>query len=322
MLNLFDNYGGSGRGGYYYNNYDDIFYPFGYRYGHPPSSYQRQRDLEIQRQRAIEAERRRRAAAEAAAAAEEERRRRIMYQQALMEERQRRAAAEEYERRQRQLRLAEEEEEERRQIAAARRAEAERQRRIRAVQQQQQQQRQRQQTKTAIVRGPDGRLYRVYLGDDDEVLGYTPKKQNKSKRASNGVTIPILRKQPSGGGGMDTESEESLASSTKTSDGIYRSAAEAEEDENAVRMSNVSATVSPIITPAAIEKTIPIKVRSTSAGKKKKRMSAKKGKKKQKIVITVEDASDSEYEDDFASPWRNRRPGPGESWIEPVQSAF
>ena len=38
-----------------------------------------------------------------------------------------------------------------------------------------------------------------------------------------------------------------------------------------------------------------------------------------KNTIMVEDASDSEYDDDFCSPWRNRRPGPGESWIEPVE---
>jgi hypothetical protein len=37
-----------------------------------------------------------------------------------------------------------------------------------------------------------------------------------------------------------------------------------------------------------------------------------------KNTIMVEDASDSEYEDDFSSPRRNLVPGPGESWIEPV----
>ena len=37
-----------------------------------------------------------------------------------------------------------------------------------------------------------------------------------------------------------------------------------------------------------------------------------------KNTIMVEDASDSEYDDDFSSPRRNRKPGPGDSWLEPV----
>ena len=37
-----------------------------------------------------------------------------------------------------------------------------------------------------------------------------------------------------------------------------------------------------------------------------------------RITITVEDASDSECEDEFDSPWRNLRPSPGQ-WIEPVE---
>ena len=38
-----------------------------------------------------------------------------------------------------------------------------------------------------------------------------------------------------------------------------------------------------------------------------------------KNTIMVEDASDSECDDDFSSPRRNRKPGPGDSWMEPVQ---
>ena len=39
-----------------------------------------------------------------------------------------------------------------------------------------------------------------------------------------------------------------------------------------------------------------------------------------KSTIMVEDASDSEYDNDFSSPRRNLRPGPGESWMEPVDN--
>lgn len=43
-----------------------------------------------------------------------------------------------------------------------------------------------------------------------------------------------------------------------------------------------------------------------------------KPKLKKRVAIIVEDASDSEAEDDdYRSPWRNRRPSPGE-WMEPV----
>jgi hypothetical protein len=42
--------------------------------------------------------------------------------------------------------------------------------------------------------------------------------------------------------------------------------------------------------------------------------------RKKKITVIVEDASDSEEEnEDINSMWRNRHPGPGDSWMEPVQ---
>lgn len=44
----------------------------------------------------------------------------------------------------------------------------------------------------------------------------------------------------------------------------------------------------------------------------------KSKKKRKKITVIVEDASDSEYEDEFKSPLRNRLPSPGE-WMEPVE---
>jgi len=54
------------------------------------------------------------------------------------------------------------------------------------------------------------------------------------------------------------------------------------------------------------------------AKKAKKTKKSRSGKKK-RIQVIVEDASDSETEDEFyKSPWRNRRPSPG-AWIEPVE---
>merc|ERR1712007_15734 len=40
--------------------------------------------------------------------------------------------------------------------------------------------------------------------------------------------------------------------------------------------------------------------------------------KKNRILVEVEDASDSECEDEFSDYFRNRRPSMGE-WIEPVE---
>merc|ERR1711920_977001 len=46
---------------------------------------------------------------------------------------------------------------------------------------------------------------------------------------------------------------------------------------------------------------------------------AEKKKLKRRVTIIVEDASDSEAEEDEQkSVWRNRRPSPGE-WMEPVE---
>lgn len=45
----------------------------------------------------------------------------------------------------------------------------------------------------------------------------------------------------------------------------------------------------------------------------------KKGRNRRKVTVVVEDASDSEDEnDELKSVWRNRRPSPGQ-WIEPVE---
>mmetsp|Transcript_26847 Transcript_26847/g.58726 ORF Transcript_26847/g.58726 Transcript_26847/m.58726 type:complete len:324 (-) Transcript_26847:64-1035(-) len=322
MLNKFDNCGGGRGGRYYYDNDEDgMFSPLGSYHaygGYPPSSsYQRQRAMEIKRQRAIEAERRRRAAAAAAAEeeAEAERRRRIMYQRAMMEERQqRRAAAAEYDERQQEQARHAEEERRRRQILKARRAEAEHQRQRRAHVAQQQQQ---QQARTAVMRGPDGRLYRVHLDDDDDEPGYIQKKKDVSSRTPTSTcrsTVPILGKKLSSRRSISNMDTDSVVSSTTMNEDIYHIA---EEDKNTVRASNVSTASVP--TSSINGNTTPIKVRSTSSSKK---MRKKNKGKKQKITITVEDASDSENDDDFASSWRNRRPGPGESWIEPVQSTI
>ena len=278
-MNLFDSFGGGGGG--FYDDYG--FSPF-----HPSHSYYQQQgrqSREIQRQRAIGAERRRRAAEE------EERRRQLMYQQVLLE-RQRRA--EEYERQRRMALQREEEERLRRQQILRARAEAEAERRAKLEEAERQRllHQKMTQPRTAIVRGPDGYLYRVILDDETSIsMHEQPRHQMQVKeQPKRREEIPHS---------METES----MYSTSTSSTNYHDAI---GDENAtVRISNKVAGDS----------------KMQKVHKKKPRKNSKKGRKKnrKKITITVEDASDSEYDDDFSSPLRNRRPGPGESWIEPVE---
>merc|ERR1712170_180422 len=148
------------------------------------------------------------------------------------------------------------------------------------------------QPRTAIVRGPDGYLYRVILDDD---TSSDEESMHEQPRHQMPVNEQPTRREETPPQPMETESIHSAS----TSSTIYHDAI---DDENTtVRISNKTAG-------------------DNKMQKKKSRKNSKKGRKKnrKKITITVEDASDSE-DDDFSSPWRNRRPGPGESWIEPVE---
>jgi hypothetical protein len=79
------------------------------------------------------------------------------------------------------------------------------------------------------------------------------------------------------------------------------------------------------VIPISVTKTVNVdsnddrEVVVTKLNTKKEKKSTEGKKKKTKITVIVEDASDSEYEDDFKSLWRNRRPSPGQ-WMEPVEN--
>jgi len=55
--------------------------------------------------------------------------------------------------------------------------------------------------------------------------------------------------------------------------------------------------------------------------RRQNRRNFRKKSPKRRITVTVEDASDSECESEFDSPWRNRRPSPGQ-WMEPVDPFY
>jgi hypothetical protein len=187
---------------------------------------------------------------------------------------------EEEERRKRyqaELRRRQEEEEIRkrylaRELARQRQEEAYRQRlALERARQQQREEEEEQEPMWTIVRGPDGRLYRVLLGERD-----SEKADATVKRAHSRV--------------------ESEASDTE--------------------MPDLTPTVSVEEEPAKKEvitkTTIPVTIKSKDHGKKSRR---------KKVTVIVEDASDSEDDDPSKSVWRNRRPSPGQSWMEPIESS-
>jgi hypothetical protein len=127
-----------------------------------------------------------------------------------------------------------------------------------------------------IVRGPDGRLYRMPVGlthrVEPTVIKESPPPRSKTnpKRSSS-------------------NSNSSSAAGTTTT------------------------TTTTTGTPTA-----PIAQQEKHLLRKSSKKANKQKNGKTRITIIVEDASDSETEDEFKSVWRNRRPSPGE-WMEPVE---
>ena len=129
-----------------------------------------------------------------------------------------------------------------------------------------------------IVRGPDGRLYRINMNSlrpQQEERRTTKLRSSSAKKENVAPTKAVASKK-------SVEDDDSVGS-----------------------------------------RKIPIKSLNGSSQRPAlvpKRSLSKKDRKKskQRVTILVEDASDSETEDDYQSVWRNRRPSPGE-WIEPVE---
>lgn len=150
-----------------------------------------------------------------------------------------------------------------------------------------------------IVRGYDGRLYQIknpayqkrrqHEVDQTEVVRgrdgrlYRVKKQKQTYQPS----------QPS---------QPTTSSSVESDDSTSRD----------IPITKTSATVDIDPEGERIAMETKSKIYRNKRDKKSKR-------KKKRITVIVEDASDSEYEDEMNSPWRNRRPDPGE-WLQPVEN--
>merc|ERR1719343_839774 len=151
-----------------------------------------------------------------------------------------------------------------------------------------------------IVRGRDGRLYRVRNPH------YQPAVKSPRRRPVAHQTEPKIVRGPDGNLYRVDPSESRAPMDTSSS-----------EDKENVSSSPRDSFAKRSNTMDMDDDFVEKKVEAPTKHKKKKR--SKNGKKKKKkITVIVEDASDSEYDDEFNSPWRNRRPSPGQ-WMEPVE---
>lgn len=146
-----------------------------------------------------------------------------------------------------------------------------------------------------IVRGSDGNLYYVQkpiVSQSTRNLAVEPREQynyNDDDDVSSVLSDADVDDEDYDDG--DDDGDKTFSSSES----------DAEEDAFLARLPQTNAGAAPVAR----------RVPSTRKPKKKQRT----------ITITVEDASDSECESEYDSPWRNRRPSPGQ-WIEPVESYY
>merc|ERR1711907_800863 len=171
-----------------------------------------------------------------------------------------------------------------------------------------------------LVRGPDGRLHAVKKtnmdSDDDDRMEVEPSqpvkknkksksvskknKKNKKKKGLKNKLWNSLRRMGSSDE-MDTDDERpTIEEVTKdvVEDSTHPDTDSEDEYDNSTS-SSISRNNHNVVSQSPPEKKKP---------------------KRKRVTIIVEDASDSEYEDDdYNSPWRNRRPSPGQ-WMEPVEN--
>jgi hypothetical protein len=292
---------------------DNLYHIFATHSSSPFSFYDPEEERRGTRYRAAMAqeERRRQAALEEQAYLEEleRRRQRRLYAKDMERRRQKRLYEQAVEERIRQRqRLYEEEMDRRRRFAAAY------ERKLKMQQQKQKEEANRVRQEAArraspryqIVRGKDGRLYRILMNTSDECH------RNHEDR---GTCLDTKYERPSAAPSLEEECPSS-ASSMVTSD----PSASAKKKDKAV-FKNVTFNIN---INRGNEKEDSIDVSTSKPTKVNKQSSKKKGKKPSlnscSIAIgEVEDASDSECEDEFGDYFHNRRPTTPGMWIEPVE---
>jgi hypothetical protein len=150
-----------------------------------------------------------------------------------------------------------------------------------------------------VVRGLDGNLYRVKIGEKPR-----PKCPRYTSDLSESEPGFRLVQGPNGNLYRDRVGEKRQ----NPKQPLHH-----DDDENANPNKTVSSSLAEGVANEA-ETKVEFPVVGRIAGKTGKKRS------KKKVTIVVEDASDSESENDVKSVWRNRRPSPGQL-MEPVYDA-
>jgi hypothetical protein len=167
-----------------------------------------------------------------------------------------------------------------------------------------------------VVQGPDERLYRMPVGfthrDEPTVTKESPRKTNPKRtpaaeppeqyRIVRGPDESLYRVPASFIQSIDELETEEKSPSTSP---ILRTQAR--------RMQKPAMETNENVTPNLYYDTS--RAAAASSAEQAKPLPRKSSKR---VTIIVEDASDSEAEEEFKSVWRNRRPSPGE-WMEPVE---
>jgi hypothetical protein len=150
-----------------------------------------------------------------------------------------------------------------------------------------------------IMRGPDGRLYRVPIERESEAP--TERQNPSAMKATKNLPYSIVR-------GRDGRLYR------VANPGVMNDVESAPED--VIPTENVVPKVSTDVPKPPLQ----MKDNEDPTPKSKSKES-EKTPRRHRVTVIVEDASDSEYEgDELNSVWRNRRPSPGE-WMEPVESS-
>merc|ERR1712086_96820 len=153
-----------------------------------------------------------------------------------------------------------------------------------------------------IVRGLDGRLYTVQQGKFEEE-DHQPRPSRFTKKKKT-ISTPQSMKQNQ----WTVPVDEHYDDDDSDSDASSHSSSSSDEDD---MEDMISTGKNPVVVVSDTTKKHP-----NSTTNKRKR------NKKKIVAVIVEDASESEYEkeeNNYNSPWRNRRPSPGQ-WIEPVEN--
>merc|ERR1712224_980186 len=163
-----------------------------------------------------------------------------------------------------------------------------------------------------IVRGRDGNLYYV-------------KRPISTKKNQQQQQSPQHKQQPTIAEEQAYDHSEESSSSSEEGNISYGYES-SEEDFGDLKSSRMLAhhRMHPIRRRGAVAAESPTRPKRSSITEKRSSTTGRRLSMSQKslpngLTFLVEDASDSECENEFDSPWRNRRPSPGQ-WMEPVEA--